>query len=229
VIERILPSGIVTAESLAPALDVSAEAQSAPPQERAAIARAVPKRQAEFLGVRNLARQAMGSLGVPGVGSAAILKGERGAPAWPQGVVGSLTHCDGYRGAAVGHAHAVRSIGIDAEPHDVLPEGVLPAVSLAEERSWLGSSEARSAHVHFDRVLFCAKEATYKAWFPLTRRWLGFEDARIEFDIDPSGTAGTFSSTILIDPAALSGPPLTRLDGRWFVSDGLVLAAITLT
>ena len=82
--------------------------------------------------------------------------------------------------------------------------------------------------VHWDRVLFCAKEATYKAWYPLTRRWLGFEDAHIRFDVDGSGHAGTFTSQILIDPEALSGPPLTALTGRWSVRNGIALTAIVL-
>jgi len=82
--------------------------------------------------------------------------------------------------------------------------------------------------VHWDRILFCAKEATYKAWFPLTKRWLGFEDAHITFDVDESGSAGSFESTILIDAAALSGPPLSSLRGRWSVNRDLVLTAITL-
>jgi 4'-phosphopantetheinyl transferase EntD len=80
---------------------------------------------------------------------------------------------------------------------------------------------------HWDRILFCAKEATYKAWFPLTRRWLGFEDAHISFTLTGEAS-GTFVSRILIDPAALAGPPLTELRGRWSVTNGLVLTAIVL-
>ena len=56
--------------------------------------------------------------------------------------------------------------------------------------------------LHWDRILFCAKEATYKAWFPLTRRWLGFEDAHIIFDVNSDGISGEFVSQILIDPTA---------------------------
>ncbi|MBV9320301.1 MAG: 4'-phosphopantetheinyl transferase superfamily protein, partial [Mycobacterium sp.] len=82
--------------------------------------------------------------------------------------------------------------------------------------------------LHWDRILFCAKEATYKAWFPLTRRWLGFEDAHVVFDVEPDGTAGEFLSKIMVDGAALSGPPLTALRGRWSVDRGLVLTAIVL-
>lgn len=82
--------------------------------------------------------------------------------------------------------------------------------------------------LYWDRILFCAKEATYKAWFPLTKRWLGFEDAHITFDVDNLGSSGGFVSRILVDGSALSGPPLTVLTGRWSVDRGLVLTAIVL-
>jgi 4'-phosphopantetheinyl transferase EntD len=192
------------------------------PEEEPLIAKSVAKRRNEFITVRYCARQALGELGVPPV---PILKGDKGQPCWPDGVVGSLTHCDGYRGAAVGRQGEVRSVGIDAEPHGVLPKGVLDAISLPEERAEL---RALPAGLHWDRILFCAKEATYKAWYPVTRRWLGFEDAHIVFDVDDTGTAGGFVSRILIDPAALSGPPLQTLSGRWSVRDGLTLTAIVL-
>ena len=194
------------------------------PEEEPLIAKSVAKRRNEFITVRHCARIALGQLGVAPV---PILKGEKGEPCWPDGVVGSLTHCTGYRGAVVGRRTAVRSVGIDAEPHDVLPQGVLDAIALEEERHEIA---ALPQGLHWDRILFCAKEATYKAWFPLTKRWLGFEDAHITFEIDSPGmgTAGVFVSKILIDPEALAGPPLTALRGRWSVERGLVLTAIVL-
>ena len=160
---------------------------------------------------------------------APILKGDKGEPCWPDGVVGSLTHCEGYRGAVVGRRAAVRSVGIDAEPHGSLPDGVLDAISLPAERAEIGLIGTLPA-LHWDRILFCAKEATYKAWFPLTQRWLGFEDAHITFDVRRPTLRrhGTFVSTILIDPAAESGPPLSVLAGRWSVAGGLALTAIVL-
>jgi 4'-phosphopantetheinyl transferase EntD len=198
------------------------------PEEEPLIAKSVAKRRNEFITVRHCARIALGELGVPPV---PILKGEKGDPCWPGGVVGSLTHCAGYRGAVVGRATAVRSVGIDAEPHDVLPQGVLDAISLPEERGEMQELPKPPGGLHWDRILFCAKEATYKAWFPLTKRWLGFEDAHITFEVDgpgPALSAGRFVSRILIDPSALSGPPLTTLKGRWSVERGLVLTAIVL-
>jgi 4'-phosphopantetheinyl transferase EntD len=205
-----------------------AELYSDPPglaplaEEEPLIARSVAKRRNEFITVRYCARLALGELGFAPV---PILKGDKGEPCWPDGVVGSLTHCAGYRGAVVGRGGAVRSVGVDAEPHDVLPDGVLDAISLPAERSEIA---ALPAGVHWDRTLFCAKEATYKVWFPLTKRWLGFEDAHITFDIDSSGSAGAFESTILVDGSALWGPPLRSLAGRWSIERGLVLTAIVL-
>ena len=216
-LSTVLPNSVAAAELYAdpPGL--------APlPEEEPLIARSVAKRRNEFVTVRHCARQALSELGVV---PAPILKGDKGEPCWPKGVVGSLTHCAGYRGAVVGREAAVRSVGVDAEPYDVLPDGVLDAISLPEERREMS---ALPSSVHWDRILFCAKEATYKAWFPLTKRWLGFEDAHITFGVDDSGTAGTFESAILIDGDTLSGPPLTTLAGRWSVEQELVLTAIVL-
>ena len=194
------------------------------PGEAPLIARSVAKRRNEFITVRHCARVSLGKLGLP---PTPILKGDKGEPCWPDGVVGSLTHCAGYRGAVVGRSSSVRSVGIDAEPHGALPEGVLKAISLAPERSEIAVKK-HDAGLHWDRILFCSKEATYKAWFPVTRRWLGFEDAQITFEVDSCGLSGEFRAQILIDGSALSGPPLTVLTGRWSVNRGLVLAAIVL-
>jgi 4'-phosphopantetheinyl transferase EntD len=222
-VSSVLPATPETAQSMA-----YSEVYSDPPglfplpEEEPLIAKSVAKRRNEFITVRHCARIALGELGLPPV---PILKGDKGEPCWPDGVVGSLTHCAGYRGAVVGRSAAVRSVGIDAEPHDVLPNGVLDAISLPAERTEI--PQAMPDGLHWDRILFCAKEATYKAWFPLTKRWLGFEDAHISFEADgPAG--GAFESQILIDPEALSGPPLTTLRGRWAVDRGLVLTAIVL-
>lgn len=220
-IERILPTGVASAE-----LFEDPPGLRPHPQEESLIARAVDKRRREFVGARHCARVAMSTLGVePGP----VLRGDKGSPVWPRGVVGSLTHCDGYRAAALGYAMQVRSVGIDAEPNGPLPDGVLDAVSLPEERSWLAA--AADAPVHWDRLLFCAKEATYKAWFPLTERWLGFEDAHITFTAESEtsdGIAGSFHSRLMVPGGTIDGgAPLTSFDGRWTASDGLIVTAIS--
>jgi enterobactin synthetase component D / holo-[acyl-carrier protein] synthase len=189
------------------------------PEEEAAMARAVPRRRGEFAAGRACARAALAQLGLP---AAPILPGPRGAPQWPPGVVGTITHCDGYRASAVAHARDVLTLGLDAEPDGPLPGGVLDAVSLAEERDRLPGLAAAAPHVPWDRLLFCAKEAVYKAWFPLAGRWLGFEEAAITFAPD----AGTFTARLLVPGPAVGGGPLDGFSGRWLARGGLLLAAI---
>ncbi|WP_164860667.1 4'-phosphopantetheinyl transferase superfamily protein [Rhodococcus sp. X156] len=213
-IERIVDAAVATQETFGPPPE-----RELFPTERERIERAVQRRRRDFADVRWCARQAMAQLGVP---AAAILPGDRGAPQWPAGVVGSMTHCEGYRGAAVALAAHVHGVGIDAEPHGPLPDGVLDVISLPVEREWLAQAPPG---VHWDKLLFSAKESTYKVWFPLTGRWLGFEDAHIS--IDPA--AGTFTTRLLVPGPVVDGVPLTELRGRWTTSPELVLTAISLT
>jgi 4'-phosphopantetheinyl transferase EntD len=213
-------------KDLLPQAVKSAEAFTDPPgitlfaSEEALMVRAVSKRRNEFTTVRFCARQALAQLGIA---ATPLLPGERGAPLWPDGIVGSMTHCAGYRAAAVAEAATIRSIGIDAEPHLALPEGVLEAVSLPDEREHLAQLRAASGTICWDRLLFSAKESVYKTWFPLTRRWLGFEQARLRFE--PSGT---FTAELLIDGTTVDADVLTGFGGRWLVRDGLLLTGIVL-
>ena len=214
-IEEILPPGVAAAEAFgdtAPALLF--------PAEEAAIARAVAKRRSEFATGRACARAALAKLGLPPV---PIVPGPRGAPQWPPGVTGSITHCAGYRASAVARLADVASLGLDAEPNAPLPDGVLERIAVAQERAWLPELAAAVPGVSWDRLLFCAKESVYKAWFPLTGRWLGFEQAAVT--VEPQSR--TFTARLLEPAEACDGRRLAGFDGRWLVRDGLVLTAIT--
>jgi 4'-phosphopantetheinyl transferase EntD len=204
-IERLLPPGVAWAETF------TDEECALFPAEEAVIARAVDKRRREFVTGRWCARRALADLGLP---PSPIVPGERGAPGWPDTVVGAITHCHGYRAAAAARTPGFVSLGVDAEPHEPLPEGVLGLVSLPSERSWMAVAPAG---VHWDRLLFSAKESVYKTWFPLTRRWLGFEEADVTISAD-----GTFAARLLVPG------PVATFSGRWLVERGLVLTAITM-
>src|ERR687896_1732938 len=130
--------------------------------EAAAVASAGAERRREFGTVRWCARTALRQLGVPAV---PILPNGDRAPRWPVGVVGSMTHCVGYRAAAVARSAELRALGIDAEPHAALPDEALDLVLRAEERARLLALADSDPHLHWDRIAFCAKEAVYKAWF----------------------------------------------------------------
>ncbi|MGI8731083.1 MAG: 4'-phosphopantetheinyl transferase family protein [Solirubrobacteraceae bacterium] len=180
-------------------------------EEARALGRAVGSRRREFQTGRACARHALARVGLP---ATAVGGGSHGEPLWPRGVVGSITHCSGYRACAVARARDLRAIGIDAEPHAPLPGGVLEAICGPAERRAL---RALPAGVCWDRLLFSAKEAVFKAWFPLSGRRLDFDDA--ELLLDPH--EGTFI-------ARLAGEP-GWLDGRWRVCGGIAATAVVVT
>jgi enterobactin synthetase component D / holo-[acyl-carrier protein] synthase len=212
-IDEILPDKVRVAEAFQDRTDAMLFAE-----EEAVISRAVAKRRNEFTTVRHCAREALAALGYP---PSPILPGERGAPGWPAEVVGSMTHCDGYRAAVVAHSTDLTTIGIDAEPNAALPEGVLDAIARPEELDHL--RRLPSTGVHWDRLLFSAKESVYKAWFPVTRTWLDFEGASI--DVHPE--SGTFHARVLVDTPPTASRPLPEFHGRWLATDDLVITAIT--
>jgi 4'-phosphopantetheinyl transferase EntD len=213
-IEEILPPSIAWAEEFGDPPDVLLF-----PEEEALISAAVEKRRREFATGRSCARRALAALGER---PAPLLRGTRGAPQWPPGIVGSITHCAGYRGAAAARDRDALTIGLDAEPDQPLPDLVLDAVSLPGERALLRDLAAVPG-ASWDRLLFSAKESVYKAWFPLTGRWLGFHDARI--DVNPAD--GTFQARLLVAGPVAGGRVLDGFAGRWLARDGLILTTVT--
>ena len=219
-IEELLPRTVVVVEAYG---DDGADAPLYP-EEAALLTRAVPKRRREFAAVRSCARRAMRKLGVP---ARPVLPGERGAPVWPDGLTGSMTHCEGYCAAALVRAADLASLGIDAETHGPLPEGVLASVSLPEEAARIGRLSAERPAVHWDRLLFSAKESVYKAWFPLTGEWLDFHEADIDLFTDPGErTRGGFRAALLVPGPRVGDRRLDHFDGRWTAEGGLVATAV---
>ncbi|CAL9332007.1 4'-phosphopantetheinyl transferase superfamily protein [Streptomyces sp. Tu 3180] len=217
-IDELLPSAVGTGSTF---VDYDAALTALYPQEAAAVARAQPKRRREYANVRLCARRAMRELGVP---PAPVLSGVRGAPLWPEGTVGSLTHCPGFRAAAIGRSCAFVGLGIDAEPDLPLAEGLLEFISLPQERAWVRTLAQSSPGVCWDRLLFSAKEAVFKTWFPLTRRELDFAEADIR--IDPA--CGTFSARLLVPGTTADGERIEEFNGRWLSRQGILLTAIAL-
>lgn len=214
-LERILPASAsvkATREDLATELF---------PEEEAVVGQAVEKRQREFATARACAREALARLGQP---PRPILSGPKGEPLWPPGVVGSITHCDGYRACAVAPASELMTIGIDAEPDLALPDGLLADIALPEERTLLRDLAQRAPGTHWDRLLFSIKESIYKAWFPLAERWLGFEDAVVAINWERQ----SFAARVLVPGPVIAGRELRSFHGSWLAADGLVMAAIAL-
>jgi 4'-phosphopantetheinyl transferase EntD len=221
-IEELLPDTVVTVEAYG---DEEPPNAALYPEEEAVVAKAVGKRRREFAVVRSCARRAMEKLGVP---PQPILPGDRGAPGWPAGLAGSMTHCDGYGAAALVRAADLASLGIDAEPHQTLPEGILPAVALPAEADRLRRLAGDHPGIHWDRLLFSAKESVYKAWFPLTGKWLDFTEADIDVFADAGDRhSGGFRARLLVPGPVVGDRRIDLFEGRWTVRRGLVATAVS--
>ncbi|MER5932818.1 4'-phosphopantetheinyl transferase superfamily protein [Streptomyces sp. NPDC002054] len=222
-IESLLPEAVCASEAFGP--DGSAVLY---PEEAALVAAAPEERREEFTTVRGCARRALAALGLP---PAPVLPGKRNVPQWPVGVVGSMTHCAGYRAAVLARDTDLAAVGIDAEPDRPLPPGVLESIALPQELAWARTPVAGAARLCRDRLLFSAKEAVYKTWYPLVGTELDFDDAALSFRADEDGPGGsrrgTFRARILRPGAGPDGRPVTAFTGRWLADRGLVVTAIT--
>lgn len=177
------------------------------PQEAALVAAAVARRQRQFYAGRACARAALAALGVA---PAPLLRTAIGAPAWPDGVVGSLAHCERAALAVVAPQARWRVLGIDIEPDQPLPDDVAEFALTPGERAQLAAmpqDAARMALVHFS-----AKECVHKCVHPLRDAFLEFDEVEIYVD----ARAGHWQ------PIARSARAVTALAGmQWFGWTGL--------
>lgn len=214
-LETILPATVAVSEAFTddPECDVF-------PGEEDLIARAVPARRREFITARRCARLALGVWGYP---PRPIRPGPGREPQWPAGIVGSITHCPGYRAAATADAFEWAAIGIDAEPHDPLPTDVLKAISTESERTDLLRFSKSRPGIHWDRLLFSTKEALYKTCYPFAGLHLGFADTRVH--VDPA-------SETFIGKFRIGSPGSDRLSidvrGRYLIDADLIMTTIAL-
>ncbi len=148
------------------------------PDEAECIAAATGRRRREFALGRDCARRALTQLGL---GSAAIPRNTDRSPRWPTGIIGSITHTDGYVAALVARRSSYCGIGIDAERTGRITQAMEPLIFDQVELAWLEASNAPVRAVSAT-VLFSAKEAYYKVWNPLMGTVLSFRDVRISID-----------------------------------------------
>lgn len=187
-----------------------------PPEERAHIARAIPSRQREFATGRKLARRALAQIGFE---NALVLAGPDRAPIWPDGAVGSIAHCSNLCIAAVARTAQVRSIGVDVEPFAGLDAELWDHVMVAAERAWLDTQPA-THRPHLARMVFVAKEAYYKAQYPITGALLDFKDVAVKISVRRE----RFTARCL---RSNSGTPLMRpLEGTLCAADEWLFAGV---
>jgi 4'-phosphopantetheinyl transferase EntD len=215
-LKLILPAGVESQECFG-----EAPGGALFTEEEQIISNAVPARRRDYATVRSCARACLERLGYPPV---PILPGIGGAPTWPAGVKGSMTHCTGYAAAAVSANPRISTIGIDAEPDAPLPDGVLDLVATPAEQDHLAATPVEPDSPNWDRLLFSAKEAVYKTWFPLVGDWLDHQEAEIL--INPQ--AQTFEALLCRDGLIINGHQIHRIHGRWTRKRGILATAVVL-
>ena len=136
-------------------------------------------------------------------------------PRWPEGLVGSITHCAGFAAAAVARSTELRSLGIDAEIVGALEPELWPRVLGDEEQEWLAGMPPEH-RPQWATVIFSAKEAWYKCQNPVTGWWLEFHEARIRVT---ERSAGDPVFDLSVDSRGM------QLAGRGGLRDGIACTA----
>lgn len=168
--------------------------------EEQRVARAVPSRVQDYVRGRRAAHEALGRLGLVGP----VLSGSFGEPLWPDGVVGSITHCPGLYAAAVGHRAQWAGVGIDAETCRRLGGEVASAIVMPGD-------EAPPGNVGLVAVL-SVKEAVSKATTSAAGRIVDFRHVIV--------TAWGKDHCLALAPGGM------RLACRWAVREGLMLSVV---
>ncbi len=208
----LLPESVIVIETRG-----AIEVADLHPDEAACVQAAVLKRRREFSAGRACARRALAELGIADF---PLLPDADRAPIWPPGIVGSISHCAGHVGAAVARRDTITGLGMDVEVANPLDETLVPRICTPEERARL-ERLPRRAHVDWHMLVFSAKESVYKAYYPLTRSWLGFHD--VELVVDPDAEA--FAAT-LIRPDAPAAAEVRTFRGRYACNGEHIFTAV---
>lgn len=181
--------------------------------EEQLVVNARPKRRREFAAGRYCARRALARLGIDRF---ALTSDLDRAPRWPGSVVGSISHTDRYCVAAVAPRTALTALGIDVEPDEPLESDLWPTVCVPDELRWL-DLQPEQVRGRLARLIFSAKECTYKCLYPLARVMLDFHDVQIGLDLKREKFVATLA------PAAGAAFPAGQvIVGTFQMSAGMI-------
>ncbi len=209
----ILTDFAAAAGALADLGDAALLPEEAPAAENMALVR-----RRAFASGRACARLALERLGRKPVG---VGVGHAGAPIWPRGVVGSITHTDAWAAAVVADDRRALSLGLDLEDDAPLDAATCDLVCSGDQTAI--ESNPPPERLRLGKLVFTIKEAVYKCHWPIARRFLEFEDVRVRVDIE----RGTFHAHVAEAKAArLAGAG--EIEGAFVRSGGLCLALAVL-
>lgn len=170
------------------------------------------RRDAELAAGRVCARRALERLGE---GKVVVGIEPDGAPAWPQGIVGAISHSGGFAVAAVARSSELDGVGVDLMAVRRLADGCANLFCASSELQWL-ERPSEADRPHRILVLFSAKESVQKCARHLLAQLPDMQV--IEVNISP----GPERFTARVD--GLSGMDWA---GRYAVEAGLLFSAVT--
>lgn len=135
-----------------------------------------PRRQAEYLAGRWCLQQLLARQGLR---LPLLRRGPGGAPDWPPGWTGALSHTHlpdgtGLAVAALAPLSVLRAIGLDLEPliAEKTARRIQRSVLHPEEQAWIQSPAEITA-------VFSLKESLYKALQTLLQRFIAFDEVSV--------------------------------------------------
>ena len=134
-----------------------------------------PKRLADFSTGRYCAIKALEQLGI---NNSIIPIGKDRVPIWPEGIVGSISHCDSLTGAIVAKSSDHISLGLDIEEIGRVTPDLWDLVFTENEKNYLFRLSDEDILVQ-STAIFSIKEAFYKFQHPLTKTFLDFLDVEV--------------------------------------------------
>jgi 4'-phosphopantetheinyl transferase EntD len=184
-----------------------------PPAEADATRNMQAKRLREFVHGRTCARRALARLGIP---ECAIPVDEHRAPAWPDGIVGSISHSGDNAAAVVARKSECRGLGVDLEDNEPLEASLIQMVCRPEEAGRLARAEDR---LILAKIIFSAKECVYKCIWPTLQHFVEFQEIEIQLDTE------TRCFNALPHSARLPIDLVENVRGRYVTTDELIISA----
>jgi 4'-phosphopantetheinyl transferase EntD len=152
----------------------------------------------------------------------AIDRKNSGAPVWPSGVTGSISHTDHTALAVVAvsaRCTYAEGIGVDLEPDGPLDDPAMLQLICRRDELAEGCDMSLSASLQFGKLIFVIKEAVYKASYAGHRSFVDFHDIRVSVD----DRDGTFRAMFTL--STLPDVWKNRLiQGRFAYAEGFVIA-----
>ena len=181
--------------------------------------RAVQKRRTEFYLGRLAAFQALRALGVT---PEPVLQGEQREPLWQEGIVGAITHKAHTAVCVVAWKSAACGVGVDLESLGrPVNFRISTKVCTESELDWI--SEIHDEKDKRLKMIFSAKEAGFKAFFPVQQIYLGYQDAELSWRDDTQTFVG-----VLLKSAGDSHPVGSSFEVGCQIIERLVFSYVSL-